>query len=227
VVGAGGVLPPPPGYLDRVAEICRANDVLLIADEVITGFGRLGEWFGSERFGISPDLITAAKGITSGYLPLGAVVASGRIAEPFWKAGGTELLRHGYTYSGHATACAVALANLDLLESERLVERVRELEPVLAEAYQERFDGHSMVAEVRSIGLAAAVEFTPEALAATPRLSDVVADLALEHGLIGRGLRGVAMQVSPPFVVTEDEIAEMARRLRLAVDDAMRLAPAA
>ena len=104
---------------------------------------------------------------------------------------------------------------------------MRELEPVLAEAYQERFDGHPMVAEVRSIGLAAAVEFTPEALAATPRLSDVVADLALEHGLIGRGLRGVAMQVSPPFVVTEEEIAEMARRLRLAVDDAMRLAPAA
>jgi L-2,4-diaminobutyrate transaminase len=98
---------------------------------------------------------------------------------------------------------------------------------VLAEAYQERFEGHPMVREVRAAGLAAAVEFTPEALAATPGLPDVVSDLALEHGLVSRGLRGVAMQVSPPFVVTEDEIAEMARRLRLAVDDAMRLHPVA
>ena len=87
VVGAGGVLPPPPGYLERVAEICRANDVLLIADEVITGFGRLGEWFGSERFGLQPDLVTVAKGLTSGYAPLGAVIAAGHVAEPFWRVG--------------------------------------------------------------------------------------------------------------------------------------------
>ena len=210
VVGAGGVLPPPPGYLQRVAEICRANDVLLIADEVITGFGRLGAWFGSERFGIRPDLITAAKGITSGYIPLGAVVASGRIAEPFWKPGGTELLRHGYTYSGHATACAVALANLDVLESERLLERVRELEPAL-EAALRPLERHDRVREVRTIGLLGAVEFDAE-------IADRVAAETLERGVITRALRGVALQISPPFVITEQQLGTLAAVIAESVD---------
>jgi len=227
VIGAGGVIPPPDGFWKRVEELCRRHDVLLISDEVICGFGRLGADFGCQRFGIQPDLMTCAKGLTSGYVPMGAVVVSDRVKQPFWEDGSSELFRHGYTYGGHPAAAAAGLANLAIIEREGLVERVRELEPVLAEAYQERFDGHPMVAEVRSIGLAAAVEFTPEALAATPGLAELVSNLCLDHGLIGRGLRGVAMQVSPPFVVTEDEIAEMARRLRLAVDDAMRLAPAA
>jgi putrescine---pyruvate transaminase len=202
VVGAGGVLPPPPGYLARIAEVCRANDVLLIADEVITGFGRLGEWFGSARFGIRPDLVTVAKGITSGYVPLGAVIASGRIAEPFWKPGGTELLRHGYTYSGHATACAVALANLDVLESERLVERVRELEPVL-EAVLRPLERQDLVREVRTVGLLGAVELDRE-------VADRVAAETLERGVITRALRGVALQISPPFVVTEEQLGTVA-----------------
>jgi adenosylmethionine-8-amino-7-oxononanoate aminotransferase len=202
VVGAGGVLPPPPGYLDRVAEICRATDVLLIADEVITGFGRLGEWFGSERFGVRPDLITAAKGITSGYIPLGAVIVSGRIAEPFWKPGGTELLRHGYTYSGHATACAVALANLDVLESERLVERVRELEP-LFDAALRPLEKHELVRDVRTIGLLGAVELEEG-------YADRVAAEALERGVITRVLGGVALQLSPPFVISEEQLGTVA-----------------
>ena len=227
VIGAGGVIPPPDGFWPRVAELCRKHDVLLISDEVICGFGRLGENFGCQRFGITPDLMTCAKGLTSGYVPMGAVVVSDRIKEPFFSEGSGEMFRHGYTYGGHPAAAAAGLANIAILEREGLVARVRELEPVLAEAYQERFVGHPMVAEVRSCGLAAGIEFTPEALAATPGLPDVVCDFALEHGLITRGLRGVAVQVSPPFVVTEDEIAEMARRLRLAVDDAMRLQPAA
>jgi putrescine---pyruvate transaminase len=202
VVGAGGVLPPPPGYLDRVAEICRATDVLLIADEVITGFGRLGEWFGSERFGVRPELITAAKGITSGYIPLGAVIVSGRIAEPFWKPGGTELLRHGYTYSGHATACAVALANLDVLESERLVERVRELEP-LFDAALRPLEKHELVRDVRTIGLLGAVELEEG-------YADRVAAEALERGVITRVLGGVALQLSPPFVISEEQLGTVA-----------------
>ena len=210
VVGAGGVLPPPPGYLERVAEICRANDVLLIADEVITGFGRLGAWFGSERFGIRPDLITAAKGITSGYIPLGAVVASGRIAEPFWRLGGTELLRHGYTYSGHATACAVALANLEVLESERLLERVRELEPAL-EAALRPLERHDRVREVRTIGLLGAVELDAE-------IADRVAAETLERGVITRALRGVALQISPPFVITEQQLGTLAAVIAESVD---------
>jgi putrescine aminotransferase len=212
VVGAGGVLPPPPGYLEGVAEICRANDVLLIADEVITGFGRLGEWFGSERFGISPDLITVAKGITSGYVPLGAVIASGRIAEPFWKEGGTELLRHGYTYSGHATACAVALANINVLESERLVERVRELEPVLDAALRP-LERHDLVREVRTIGLLGAVELGRE-------VADRVAAETLERGVITRALRGVALQISPPFVITEEQLGTVAEVIGESLDAA-------
>ena len=133
VIGAGGILHPPPGYWDAVQELCRRHDVLLIADEVITGFGRLGRWFGSERLGIAPDLITCAKAITSGYQPLGAVIASARVQEPFWTSPGT-IFRHGFTYSGHPTACAAGMANLDLMQHERLVERVAELEPVLADA---------------------------------------------------------------------------------------------
>ena len=210
VVGAGGVLPPPPGYLERVAEICSANEVLLIADEVITGFGRLGEWFGSERFGIRPDLITVAKGITSGYVPLGAVIASGRIAQPFWREGGTELLRHGYTYSGHATACAVALANIDVLESERLVERVRELEPVLDAALRP-LERHDLVREVRTIGLLAAVELDRE-------VADRVAAETLERGVITRALRGVALQISPPFVITEEQLGTVAAAIGESLD---------
>jgi len=210
VVGAGGVLPPPSGYLERVAEICRVKDVLLIADEVITGFGRLGEWFGSERFGIRPDLITVAKGITSGYVPLGAVIASGRIAEPFWREGGTELLRHGYTYSGHATACAVALAHINVLESERLVERVRELERVLDAALRP-LERHDLVREVRTIGLLGAVELDRE-------VADRVAAETLERGVITRALRGVALQISPPFVITEEQVGTVAAAIRESLD---------
>src|SRR6476469_3072996 len=134
VIGAGGVLNPPGGYLDRVQEICREREVLLVLDEVITGFGRTGHWFATERFGLSPDLITVAKGITSGYLPLGGVIASPRVAEPFWAEGTSHMFRHGFTYAGHATSCAVGLANLDVIEKEGLLARVQELEPVFADA---------------------------------------------------------------------------------------------
>jgi putrescine aminotransferase len=217
VVGAGGVLPPPLGYLERIAEICRAGDVLLILDEVITGFGRLGEWFGSQRFDIQPDLVTVAKGLTSGYAPLGAVIASGRIAEPFWAPDTSEIFRHGYTYSGHATACAVALANLDLIETERLVDRVRDLEPAL-EAALRPLEAHDLVGDVRTIGLLAAVEVSGEALAARPDLADRLAAEALERGVIVRVLRGAALQISPPFVISEDQIASLAAVLGESLD---------
>ncbi|HEY6030632.1 MAG TPA: aminotransferase class III-fold pyridoxal phosphate-dependent enzyme, partial [Gaiellaceae bacterium] len=132
VIGAGGVLAPPEGYLEAVRLICRERDVLFVADEVITGFGRCGSWFASERWSLEPDLLTCAKGITSGYLPLGALVVSPRVAEPFFRGG--VMWRHGYTYSGHATACAAALANLDVIEREGLVKRAAGLERELAEA---------------------------------------------------------------------------------------------
>jgi putrescine---pyruvate transaminase len=214
VVGAGGVMIPPDGYFDAVRRVCRERDVLLVADEVITGFGRLGEWFGSQRLAIDPDLMTCAKGITSGYVPLGAVIASARIAEPFWRPGTEHAFRHGYTYSGHSTACAVALANLELIEREGLVGRVRELEPVLAAALRP-LESHPLVAEVRSgLGLLGAVE-----LADGSKLGAVIAG-ARARGVLVRGLRGVAIQVSPPFVVTGDEIATLARVLGESLDAA-------
>src|SRR5450759_1648888 len=132
VIGAGGVIPPDDGYWEAVTRLCDAHGILLVVDEVITGFGRLGTMFGSERFGIAPDMVTFAKGVTSGYLPLGGVLVGRRVQEPFWDGPAGPVFRHGYTYSGHATACAAALANLDILEREGLVGRAAALEPVLA-----------------------------------------------------------------------------------------------
>jgi len=145
-------------------------------------------------------------------VPLGAVIASARVAEPFWREGGTELLRHGYTYSGHATACAVALANLDVIESERLVERVRELESVL-EAALRPLERHDLVREVRTVGLLGAVEVEGEA-------ADRVAAEALERGVLTRALRGVALQISPPFVITEEQLGTVADAIRGSLDAA-------
>ncbi|HXP20280.1 MAG TPA: aminotransferase class III-fold pyridoxal phosphate-dependent enzyme [Streptosporangiaceae bacterium] len=209
VIGAGGVYPPPAGYLSAVREICRGHDVLFVADEVITGFGRVGEWFASGRFGLEPDLITTAKGLSSGYLPIGAVIASQRVAEPFWRAGSSEVFRHGYTYSGHPAAAAVALANLDLIEREQLVQRVAGLEPVLAAALSP-LSGHQLVSEVRSgTGLLAAVEIAEGARAADPAIGQRLVLAIRERGVITRLLRGVALQVSPPFVITEQEISRI------------------
>ena len=170
VIGAGGILHPPEGYWAAVQELCRKHDVLLIADEVVTGFGRLGRWFGCQRLGIDPDMITCAKAITSGYLPLGAVIISSRIQEPFWTEPGRAIFRHGFTYSGHPAACAAGLANLDLIEREELVDRVAEMESVLARAI-EPLTELPLVSEVRAgLGLLAAVEIDPDARAADPGL---------------------------------------------------------
>jgi adenosylmethionine-8-amino-7-oxononanoate aminotransferase len=215
VIGAGGVIPPPDGYWPEVARICRERDVLYISDEVICGFGRLGEWFGADRYGVEPDLITCAKGVTSGYVPLGAVIASRRVWEPFW-ADDAPPFRHGYTYTGHAVACATGLTVLDIYEREGLFERVQRLEPFLR-GQMETLADLPGVAEVRTAGLCAAVEFTTEALAETRGLVDVAAVAARNHGVITRGLRGVALQLSPPFVSTEDELAAMVEGLRAAV----------
>jgi putrescine aminotransferase len=214
IIGAGGVLIPPEGYLERVQDICTEREVLLVLDEVITGFGRTGEWFATGRYKLAPDLITVAKGITSGYIPLGGVIASARVAEPFWADGTTNVFRHGFTYAGHATACAVGLANLEVIEREGLVQRVRELEPALADALAPLAD-HPAVAEVRTgVGLLGAVEL------ADPSKLQAVIDAAYERGVLVRGIRGVALQVSPPFVITEDEIAETARVFGDALDAA-------
>jgi adenosylmethionine-8-amino-7-oxononanoate aminotransferase len=213
VIGAGGILPPPPGYWEAVQRICAAHDVLLIADEVVTGFGRLGTWFGCQRLDIHPDLITSAKLITSGYLPLGAVIASARVAEPFWASPGGPIFRHGFTYSGHPTACAAGLANLDLIEREDLLGQVRLLEGVLADALTPLAD-HPMVSEVRAgLGLLGAVEIDPELRAAEPGVTERVVAACRERGLLTRGLAGRALQLSPPFVITEPQISRIAETI--------------
>jgi putrescine---pyruvate transaminase len=220
VIGAGGVYPPPAGYLDRVREICRRHDVLFIADEVITGYGRTGEWFASGRFGLEPDVITTAKGLSSGYLPIGAVIASARVAEPFWSAGSAEVFRHGYTYSGHPAAAAVALANLKLIEREQLIAKVRAQEAELARALAP-LAAHPAVSEVRSgTGLLAAVEIAEDLRAADPAVGQRLVLAIRERGVITRLLRGVALQVSPPFVITDAEIARIAEAFASALDDA-------
>jgi adenosylmethionine-8-amino-7-oxononanoate aminotransferase len=204
MIGAGGAIPAPDGYWQTVERICRDRGVLLVADEVISGFGRLGRWFGCERYGFTPDLMTCAKGISSGYVPLGAVVVAGHVREPFWRDDAAPFV-HGGTYAGHPAACVAGLVNLDILERERLVERVATLEPVLSRMLAPLGDLPG-VGGVRSVGLAGAVELDAALLAEHPAAGAAVVLAARKHGVLTRLLRGVALQVSPPFVVTEDEL---------------------
>ena len=223
MIGAGGAIPPPEGYWPAVERICRERGVLLVADEVISGFGRLGRWFGCERYGFTPDLMTCAKGITSGYVPLGAVVVSGTVRAPFWEEGAPPFLQGG-TYSGHPGACVAGLANLDILEREALVDRVAELEPVLRELL-EPLRGLDGVADVRSAGLAGAVELDPALLAASPGAPAAAVKEARRHGVLTRALRGVALQLSPPFVVAPDELEEIVAGVAAGVRAAAATAP--
>ena len=212
VIGAGGIFPPPEGYLEQVRRICRERDVLFVADEVITGFGRCGTWFASERFELEPDLLTCAKGITSGYLPLGAVIVSPRVAEPFFHPG--VMWRHGYTYSGHAAACAAALANLDSIEREGLVGRAAELEGELVETLGPLAE-HPHVREVRAgtgaltaVGLATGDPAVPGRTLAELR----------RRSVLSRVLADGALQVSPPFVTTRTDHEAHAEAIAGAVD---------
>ena len=216
MIGAGGVYPPSERYWPEVQRLCRAHDVFLVADEVITGFGRLGTWFGSERYRIEPDIIIGAKGITSGYFPLGVVICGPRIQEPFWN-GVAGVLRHGYTYSGHATAAAVAHANLDVIEHEGLIGRVAELEPALEGSLAPLAD-HTLVGEVRTAGLLCAVELDGAALSAHPDLMDRVLAEVHDRGVLTRALAGRALQVSPAFVTTVAELADLAATVRASLD---------
>ena len=217
VRGAAGVYPPVDGYWAGIQSLCREHDVLLIADEVITGFGRLGTPFGCNRFGIEPDIVCAAKGISSGYAALGVVFVGARAREPFWRPG-VGAIRHGYTYSGHPTACAVALANLDVLEREALYDRVRGLEPVLAEALGQ-LEEHPLVEEVRTIGLLGGVELDAAARTQVPDLAERVVRRAREQGVLTRNLLGRTLQISPPFVITESEIRQLGEVLGGALED--------
>lgn len=201
VQGTGGVNPPVPGYLEAVQRLCRDNDILLILDEVITGFGRTGEMFAAQRYGVDADMVTFAKGVTSGYAPLGGVLVAPRIWEPFYiDSPDTPIFRHGATYAGHATAAAVALRHLDILERDQLVPRVRELEVVLQDELAALAGRQSAVVDVRSAGLLGGVTLAGHLAA------DRVADQIIEAGFISRPLRGNTLQISPPFIISDNEL---------------------
>lgn len=219
VIGAGGVYPPEPSYWGEIQRLCREHDILLIADEVITGFGRTGFMWGSERYDIQPDMIVFAKGVTSGYQPLGGVIVGPRVSEPFWAGSAPgPMFVHGYTYSGHATACAAAMANIDILERDGLVARVATLEPVLDGAVR-RLATLPLVGEIRTVGLTAAVAIKPDRLAADPGIPARVVAAALRHGIATRVLRGHALHISPAFVITEGEIDTLVDGLGAALED--------
>ncbi|MEJ7932459.1 aspartate aminotransferase family protein [Ramlibacter sp. AN1015] len=211
VQGAGGVVVPPATYWPEIQRICDRHGILLISDEVICGFGRTGQWWGCETFGTRPDLMTFAKGVTSGYVPLGGVMVGERVARVLIERGGE--LAHGYTYSGHPVACAVGLANLDLIERLQLVERVREdTGPYLAERLAALQD-HPLVGEVQSCGLMAAIQLcrdprTGEAFAAEQGVGMACRRHCFERGLVMRAV-GDRMIVAPPLVITRAQIDEM------------------
>jgi len=213
VIGAGGVYPAPEGYLAEVRKACTEYDILFVADEVVTGFGRIGGcWFASTRFGLEPDMVTTAKGLTSGYLPMGAVLVAPRLSEPFFRPDAGVWWRHGYTYSGHATAAAVALANLAIIDRENLLDESARLEATLAKQLGPLAD-HPRVEEVRAgTGAIAAVQLreASEALPLARRLRS--------FGVATRAVGAGGIQVSPAFVMTDDQVADLAEAIARALD---------
>lgn len=207
VAGSAGVLLPPKGYLQRLREICDTHGILLIFDEVITGFGRLGAPFGSEYFGVTPDIITAAKGLTNGCAPMGAVFVRREIHDAFMQGPENAVeLFHGYTYSGHPIACAAALAALDVYEEEGLFHRAAELKDYWEDALHSLKD-HPNVIDIRNIGLIGAIELEPIPGAPTKRAFAAFLD-AYEHGLLMR-TTGDTIALSPPLIIEKSHIDEI------------------
>ena len=229
VQNAGGCIPPPSGYFERVREICDRHGVLLVSDEVICGFGRLGDWFGSARLGYRPDLITFAKGVTSGYAPLGGVLVAGPVVEPFLDAPAS--FAHGLTFGGHPVSCAVALANLEIMEREDLPGRVRLLEGDLRAALETLLD-LPLVRDVRGVGYFWGIELGREGAALAPdEAASVIGYLRgrlLELGLYCRiDDRGSpAVMLAPPLITGPEEFEIIRGILRQALTEAWRgLAP--
>lgn len=217
--GSAGVIVPPLGYLERVRELCTAHGIVLIFDEVITGFGRLGEIFSPDRFGVMPDLITFAKGVTSGMVPLGGVLATAEIYDAFMQ-GPEHLVEffHGYTYSGHPLAAAAGIAAIDVYESEDLFARARALEPVLEQAVHE-LRGERHIVDIRNCGLAAAFELEPRPGAPTTRAMDVF-HRCYDNGVMVR-YAGDVIAIGPPLTISEQQITQIVTTIRdaiLAVD---------
>ncbi|MGO1117940.1 aspartate aminotransferase family protein [Rhodovibrionaceae bacterium A322] len=224
IMGAGGVIIPADGYWAEIQRICDQYDVLLVADEVICGYGRTGKMFGSETLGIQPDLMTMAKGITSGYQPLSAIAVSEKIGKVLIEKGGDFF--HGYTYSGHPVACAVALKNIELIEEGGYLEQIQSTTgPHLAKRLEGLMD-HPIVGEVRSVGLIGAVEMvknkeTRERFADYGAVGNICRDHCVANGVMLRAVRD-AMVISPPLVISVAEIDEMIDKLTIALDATAR-----
>lgn len=208
VIGAGGIRPVSTDYLSRVREAIRQAGGLYISDEVITGFGRVGDWFAANKFGLEPDLITFAKGVTCGYAPLGGVVAASHIAEPFFTTPGL-IFRHGYTYSGHSTACVAGLVVMDIIEREGLLERAAALEGEIYDALLPLEDLDVVTDIRRGVGALAAIQLDVEG---DDTLAGRAAAACREAGVLTRAVGGGGLQVSPPLIMTADQVDEMASR---------------
>ena len=227
LMGAGGVHAPPVGYYAAVQDVLKRHDILLIADEVISGFGRLGTMFGCETFGIQPDLMTVAKGLTSAYFPLSACIVSDGVWDVIVD-GGKRLgaFGHGYTYSSHPVGAAAALANLDILEREGLVAQATTRGGYMQERLRAAFTGHPLVGDVRGQALIGAVEFIdrmtdngPVAFDPALKVAPRIVKAAMDRGVIGRALPAAdAVAFSPPFVITEAEIDTAVNAFRDAAD---------
>ena len=224
IQGAGGVIVPPDSYWPEIQRICDKYGILLISDEVICGFGRTGKWFGADYYGVKPDFMPIAKGLSSGYLPIGGVLVSDRVAEVLKRDGGE--LAHGYTYSGHPAAAAVALKNLEIIQEEKLVERVEtEIGPYLQRRWRELAD-HPLVGEVRGIGLVGALELVKdkasrERYPGNGKVGGMCRDACTANGLVMRAT-GDTMLISPPLIITESQVDELISKARQSLDDVLR-----
>jgi putrescine aminotransferase len=222
VQGAGGVIIPPPGYWTRIEAICRKYGILLVSDEVICGFGRLGRWFGFQHFGIRPDIVSMAKGLSSGYLPISATAMSTEIVETLREGG--EFV-HGYTYSGHPTSAAVALRNIEILEREGLVARTAEdTGPYIARAL-DRLRDHPLVGEARSLGLIGGIEIVSQKgtnerfCGEEGHAGPIVRDICIRNGLMVRAIRDTIV-FCPPLIVSHAQLDRLVDTVRAALDEA-------
>ena len=221
IQGAGGVIVPPDSYWPAIKDICRRHEILLVADEVICGFGRTGKWFGSDYFDLQPDLMPIAKGLSSGYLPIGGVMVSERVSRTLTEEGGE--FAHGFTYSGHPAACAVAAANIKILRDEKIVERVdTDTGPYLQSRWRELAD-HPLVGEARGVGFYGALELVANKRTRTffdpkGRAGGLCRDLSFDKGLVMRAV-GDTMIISPPLVATKAHIDELLEIARSALDE--------
>ena len=223
IQGAGGVIIPPETYWPEIQRICDKYEILLIADEVICGFGRTGNWFGSQTFDIRPDIMTIAKGLSSGYLPIGGSMVSDHVAEVLAQKGGE--FAHGYTYSGHPVAAAVALENLRILDEEKIVETAsNEVAPYLRDKWMQ-FGDHPLVGEARICGMVAGLELTPDKSARAPfktplgTAGNICRDFAIENGMVMRAVRD-GLIISPPLILSKANVDELAEKVGRVLDQA-------